>query len=103
MASGAYRLDNSACSATGASNTIESLLKEHDAINEGFRDCNPQQVAIEGVAPWVSQDGTLDKSFYRAKVEPKPKATSTGPMLLYSNSLFAERNVVSEPSAPSHG
>ena len=69
---------------------IEPLSKERDAINEGLRDFNQQQVAIGGVALWISQDGTLGKSFYRAKAEPKPKGTSTGPTPLYSNSLFAD-------------
>ena len=69
---------------------IEPLSKERDAINEGLRDFNQQQVVIGGVALWISQDGTLGKSFYRAKAEPKPKGTSTGPTPLYSNSLCAD-------------
>jgi ParB family chromosome partitioning protein len=72
------------------SERIAPLSKERDAINEGLRDFNPQQVAVGGVALWIAQDGTLGKSFYRAKAEPKPKAISTGPAPLYSNSLCAD-------------
>jgi ParB family chromosome partitioning protein len=72
------------------SKRIEPLSDERDAITEGFRGFNAEQVAVGGVALWVSHDGSLGKSFYRAKAEPKPKATSDGPTPLYSNSLFAD-------------
>lgn len=72
------------------SDRIEPLSDERDAITEGLRAFNPEQVAVGGVALWVSNDGSLGKSFYRAKAEPKPKATSDGPTPLYSNSLFAD-------------
>ena len=57
---------------------------------EGLRAFNREQVAVGGVALWVSHDGSLGKSFYRAKAEPKPKANHDGPAQLYSNSLFAD-------------
>lgn len=69
---------------------IEPLSNERDAITESLRGFNAEQVAIGGVALWVSRDGSLGKSFYRAKAEPKIKATSDGPTPLYSNSLFAD-------------
>jgi ParB family chromosome partitioning protein len=72
------------------SERIEPLSDERDAITEGLRGFNAEQVAVGGVALWVSHDGSLGKSFYRAKAEPKPKATSDGPTPLYSNSLFAD-------------
>ncbi|MBB4642707.1 ParB/RepB/Spo0J family partition protein [Rhizorhapis suberifaciens] len=72
------------------SDRIEPLSDQRDAIIEGLRAFNREQVAVGGVALWVSRDGTLGKSFYRAKAEPKPKATSDGPTPLYSNSLFAD-------------
>lgn len=72
------------------SERIEPLSDERDAITGGLRGFNAEQVAIGGVALWVSHDGSLGKSFYRAKAEPKPKATSDGPTPLYSNSLFAD-------------
>lgn len=72
------------------SDRIEPLTNERDAITEGLRGFNAEQVAIGGVALWVSHDGSLGKSFYRAMAEPKPKATSDGPTPLYSNSLFAD-------------
>ena len=43
-----------------------------------------------GVALWISRDGTLGKSIYRAKAQPKPKSGHDGPIPLYSNSLFAD-------------
>jgi len=72
------------------SDRIEPLCDERDAITEGLRAFNAQQVAVGGVALWVSHDGSLGKSFYRAKAEPKPKAGSGDPQPLYSNSLFAD-------------
>jgi ParB family chromosome partitioning protein len=72
------------------SERIEPLSDERDAITGGLRGFNSEQVAIGGVALWVSHDGSLGKSFYRAKAEPKPKTTSDGPAPLYSNSLFAD-------------
>ena len=72
------------------SKTIESLSDERDAIAGALRGFNAEQVAIGGVALWVSHDGSLGKSFYRAKAEPKPKTISDGPAPLYSNSLFAD-------------
>ncbi|WP_226341911.1 hypothetical protein [Sphingomonas sp. NIC1] len=42
------------------------------------------------MALWVSHDGSLGKSFYRAKAEPKRKASSGEPQPLYSNSLVAD-------------
>jgi len=72
------------------SDRIDPLSDERDAITDGLRAFNREQVAVGGVALWVSQDGSLGKSIYRAKAEPKPKATSDGPAPLYSNSLFAD-------------
>ncbi len=72
------------------SDRIEPLADERDAISEGLRAFNAEQVAVGGVALWVSHDGSLGKSFYRAKAEPKPKAGSGAPQPLYSNSLFAD-------------
>ena len=72
------------------SERIEPLSDERDAITGGLRGFNAEQVAIGGVALWVSHDGSLGRSFYRAKAEPKPKTTSDGPAPLYSNSLFAD-------------
>src|SRR3546814_10722619 len=60
------------------------------SITEGMRAFNAEQVAVGGVALWVSHDGSLGKSFYRAKAEAKPKASSGEPQPLYSNSLFAD-------------
>ena len=72
------------------SDRISPLAAEIEAITEGLRAFNREQVAVGGVALWVSQDGSLGKSIYRAKAEPKPKTTSDGPTPLYSNSLFAD-------------
>jgi ParB family chromosome partitioning protein len=72
------------------SDRIEPLVDERDAITEGLRAFNAEQVAVGGVALWVSHDGSLGKSIYRAKAEPKPKAGSGEPQPLYSNSLFAD-------------
>jgi ParB family chromosome partitioning protein len=72
------------------SDRIDPLADERDAITEGLRAFNAEQVAVGGVALWVSHDGSLGKSFYRAKAEPKPKAGSGEPQPLYSNSLFAD-------------
>ncbi len=72
------------------SDRIAPLSDERDAIAEGLRGFNREQVAVGGVALWVSQDGSLGKSFYRAKAEPKPKSGSSEPQPLYSNSLFAD-------------
>ncbi len=72
------------------SERIDPLSDERDAITEGLRAFNREQVAVGGVALWVSHDGSLGKSFYRAKAEPKPKANHDGPVPLYSNSLFAD-------------
>ncbi|MGA1810692.1 ParB/RepB/Spo0J family partition protein [Sphingobium salicis] len=69
---------------------LEPLCDERDAITEGLRAFNAEQVAIGGVALWVSHDGSLGKSFYRAKAEPKPKASGSEPQPLYSNSLVAD-------------
>ena len=72
------------------SDRIAPLSDERDAITEGLRGFSAEQVAIGGVALWVSHDGSLGKSFYRAKAEPKPKASSGEPQPLYSNSLVAD-------------
>jgi ParB family chromosome partitioning protein len=72
------------------SERIDMLSDERDAITEGLRAFNREQVAVGGVALWVAHDGTLGKSFYRAKAEPKPKASHDGPTPLYGNSLFAD-------------
>jgi ParB family chromosome partitioning protein len=69
---------------------IEPLSDERDAITEGLRAFNREQVAVGGVALWISHDGSLGKSFYRAKAEAKPKTSHDGPAPLYSNSLFAD-------------
>jgi ParB family chromosome partitioning protein len=68
----------------------DPLSDERDAILEGLRAFNREQVAVGGVALWVSHDGSLGKSFYRAKAEPKPKASHDSAAPLYSNSLFAD-------------
>jgi ParB family chromosome partitioning protein len=68
----------------------DPLSDERDAITEGLRAFNREQVAVGGVALWVSHDGSLGKSFYRAKAEPKPKASQDSAAPLYSNSLFAD-------------
>ena len=72
------------------SERTDPLSDERDAITEGLRAFNREQVAVGGVALWVAHDGSLGKSFYRAKAEPKPKASHDGPIPLYSNSLFAD-------------
>lgn len=72
------------------SERIDPLSGERDAITEGLRAFNREQVAVGGVALWVAHDGSLGKSFYRAKAEPKPKASHDGPVPLYSNSLFTD-------------
>ncbi len=72
------------------SERIDPLSDERDAITEGLRAFNREQVAVGGVALWVSHDGSIGKSFYRAKAEPKPKANHDGPVPLYSNGLFAD-------------
>ena len=72
------------------SERIDPLTDERDAITEGLRAFNREQVAVGGVALWVAHDGTLGKSFYRAKAEPKPKGSHDGPAPLYGNSLFAD-------------
>ncbi|WP_234831987.1 ParB/RepB/Spo0J family partition protein [Sphingobium yanoikuyae] len=72
------------------SERIEPLVDEQDAIMEGQRVFTPEQIAVGGVALWISRDGTLGKSIYRAKAEPKPKNSHDGPAPLYSNALFAD-------------
>ena len=72
------------------SERIDALSDERDAITEGLRAFNREQVAVGGVALWVAHDGSLGRSFYRAKAEPKPKASHDGPTPLYGNSLFAD-------------
>ena len=72
------------------SERINPLSGERDAITEGLRAFNREQVAVGGVALWVAHDGSLGRSFYRAKAEPKPKASHDGPTPLYGNSLFAD-------------
>lgn len=72
------------------SDRITPLSDEADAISAGLRAFNAEQIAVGGVALWVSHDGTVGTSFYRAKAEPKPKVTGDGPTPLYSNSLFAD-------------
>lgn len=72
------------------SERIEPLVDEQEAIMEGQRAFTAEQVSVGGVALWISRDGTLGKSVYRAKAEPKPKASHDGPTPLYSNSLFAD-------------
>ncbi|RZM37179.1 MAG: chromosome partitioning protein ParB, partial [Sphingomonas sp.] len=72
------------------SEKIEPLSDERDAITEGLRAFNREQVAVGGVALWIAQDGSIGKSFYRAKAEPKPKVAHDGPTPLYSNSLIAD-------------
>jgi ParB family chromosome partitioning protein len=72
------------------SDGIGPLSAERDAITEGLRAFNREQVAVGGVALWVSHDGSLGKSFYRVKAEAKPNTSHDGPVPLYSNSLFAD-------------
>src|SRR3546814_15542044 len=62
-----------------------------------MRAFNAEQVAVGGVALWVSHDGSLGKSFYRAKAEAKPQASSGEPQPLYSNSLFADLTRIKTP------
>lgn len=69
---------------------IAPLSDERDAITERLRAFNREQVAVGGVALWVSQDGSLGKSFYRAKAEAEPKADHEGLAPLCSNSLLAD-------------
>lgn len=72
------------------SERTDPLSDERDAITEGLRAFNREHVAVGGVALWVAHDGTLGKSFYRAKAEPKPTGSHDGPAPLYGNSLFAD-------------
>lgn len=72
------------------SQRIEPLVDEQEAIMEGQRAFTGEQVSVGGVALWIARDGTLGRSFYRAKAEPKPKANHDGPTPLYSNSLLAD-------------
>ena len=72
------------------SDRIEPLSDERDAITASFRAFNPEQIAVGGVALWVSHDGSLGHSVYRAKAEPRPKKGAGEPQPLYSNSLVAD-------------
>lgn len=73
------------------SERIDALTNERDVIVQGLRGFNAAQVAVGGVALWVSHDGSLGTSFYRAKAEPKPKVTKgDGTAPTYSNSLLAD-------------
>src|SRR3546814_9762675 len=44
------------------SERIDPLSDEQDAITEGLRAFNSEQVAVGGVALWVAHDGSLGKS-----------------------------------------
>ncbi|MBX8846552.1 ParB N-terminal domain-containing protein [Sphingomonas melonis] len=72
------------------SDRIEPLSNERDAITASFRAFNAEQIAVGGVALWVSHDGSLGHSVYRAKAEPRPKKGVGEPQPLYSNSLVAD-------------
>ncbi|RSV14810.1 chromosome partitioning protein ParB [Sphingomonas sp. ABOLG] len=72
------------------SERIDPLTDERDAITDSLRAFNREQVAVGGVALWVAHDGSLGRGFYRAKAEPKPKASHDGPAPLYGKSLFAD-------------
>ncbi|MCG7349724.1 ParB/RepB/Spo0J family partition protein [Sphingomonas sp. ACRSK] len=72
------------------STRIDALSDERDAITEGLRAFNREQVAVGGVALWVAHDGSLGRGFYRAKAEPKPKASHDGSAPRYSNSLLTD-------------
>lgn len=72
------------------SDRIEPLSDERDAIIASFRAFNAEQIAVGGVALWVSHDGSLGQSVYRAKAEARPKKGTGEPQPLYSNSLVAE-------------
>ena len=73
------------------SDQIAALSDEQDAITEALNGYNAEQMAIGGVALWVSNDGSLGQRIYRAKAEPKASiSASDGPAPLYSNTLFAD-------------
>jgi ParB family chromosome partitioning protein len=73
------------------SERITPLVDEQDAITEALSGYNAEQLAVGGVALWVSHDGSLGQCVYRAKAEPKAAASgSDGPAPLYSNTLFAD-------------
>ena len=72
------------------SDRIEPLSDERDAITASFRAFNAEQIAIGGVALWVSHDGSIGHSIYRAKAEARPKKGAGEPQPLYSNSLVAD-------------
>ncbi len=72
------------------SELFAALTEERAAITTSLRAFNAEQKVVGGVALWVSHDGSLGKSFYRAKAEPKPKKGAGEPQPLYSNSLVAD-------------
>jgi ParB family chromosome partitioning protein len=72
------------------SDRIEPLSDERDAITASLRAFNAEQIAIGGVAIWVSHDGSLGHTVYRAKAEARPKKGAGEPQPLYSNSLVAD-------------
>src|SRR3546814_20726424 len=72
------------------SDGIEPLSDQRDTITEGMRAFNADQVAVAGVALWVSHDGSLGKSLCRVKAEENPKANRREPPPPYSHSLFAD-------------
>src|SRR3546814_13938210 len=55
------------------SDGIEPLSDERDTITEGMRPFNAEQVAVGGVARWVSHDGSLGNGFKRSKAEARAK------------------------------
>lgn len=69
---------------------ITPLTDERDTITASFRAFNAEQIAVGGVALWVSHDGSLGHSVYRAKAEARPKKGVGEPQPLYSNSLVAD-------------
>jgi len=72
------------------SDKIAPLSDERGTITASFRAFNAEQIAVGGLALWVSHDGSLGQSVYRAKAEAKPKKGAGEPQPLYSNSLVAD-------------
>ncbi|WP_254535991.1 hypothetical protein [Sphingopyxis terrae] len=74
------------------SDRIQPLSDERDQITASFRAFNAEQIAVGGVALWVSHDGSVGSQVYRAKAEARPKkgAGAGEPQPIYSNSLAAD-------------
>lgn len=75
------------------SDRITPLMEERESIAEGLRFYSAEQMAVGGIALWISRDGSLGSRIYRAKAEKKAKThggAAGGPAPLYPNSLFAD-------------